>query len=50
MQEREKELTSFHSDQDKYVEILAQVDRHLRTLNRYLKNLTEETNDPRIIE
>ena len=26
------------------------MDRHLKTLSRYLKNLTEETSDPRIIE
>ena len=27
-----------------------QVDRHLKTLNRYMKNLVEETTDPKIIE
>lgn len=27
-----------------------QIDRHLKTLNRYMKNLVEETTDPKIIE
>ena len=37
-------------DAEKFVEMLGQVDKHLKTLIKFLKNTVEQSKDPLIIE
>lgn len=50
LNEQKKQYSSIQSDLEKYLDILSQVDRHLKTLIKFLKNVVEQSNDPQIIE
>ena len=38
------------NESEKYMEIISQVDKHMKTLTKYLKSVVEKTEDPKIIE
>ena len=50
MREREKQYQSIQNDLEKYLDMLSQVDRYLKTLIKFLKNVVDKSNDPQIIE
>jgi len=50
MREREKQYQSIQNELEKYLDMLSQVDRHLKTLIKFLKNVVDKSNDPQIIE
>lgn len=50
MREREKQYQSIQNDLEKYLDMLSQVDRYLKTLIKFLKNVVDKSDDPQIIE
>ena len=50
LNERDKQYSGVQSDLEKFLDILSQVDRHLKTLIKFLKNVVEQSKDPQIIE
>lgn len=47
---KEKEITVLQADLEKFLDIMSQVDRHLKTLIKYLRGVVESTKDPVTIE
>ena len=50
LNERDKQYSNIQTDLEKYLDILSQVDRHLKTLIKFLKNVVDQSSDPQIIE
>ena len=47
---KQKEIGVMQTDFERFLEIMGGVDRHLKTLIKYLKNVAETSRDPLIIE
>ena len=47
---KEKENNVLQQDLERFLDIMSQVDRHLKTLIKYLRNVVETCKDPLIIE
>ena len=50
LQRKMIENANNQSESEKYMEIICQVDKHMKTLTKYLKSVVEQTSDPKIIE
>lgn len=46
LNERDKQYSNVQTDLEKYLDILSQVDRHLKTLIKFLKNVVDQSSDP----
>jgi Asp-tRNA(Asn)/Glu-tRNA(Gln) amidotransferase C subunit len=47
---QEKEINMLQGDLERFLDIISQVDKHLKTLMKYLKNVVDQSMDPVIIE
>jgi len=48
--EKERELARLQGEVENYLNMLKQVDKHLKTLVKYLKSCVNKTTDPTLIE
>ena len=47
---KDKEITVLQNDLERFLDIMSQVDKHLKTLIKYLRNVVDTSRDPLIIE